>query len=415
MKRNFLVALCAALGTTVFAAAPGIRLALFAPGDGEAPGAVVELPTMGNGGQANGINQWGFVTGRTDTASGWAAFLSGPHGPLDLVGSPGDPFLGAFATNDFGDIVGEGVAADGVYVTFAKIGTALYDLRPTYAADINNEGVVASWSMRAALWRRGRPLQVLPWPGMPPENDRSGAWLSAVSAVNDRGQAAGFYVDETGAPHAVRWEPDGTLVELGFGVAHAINEAGDVAGGGYNAPNFIWRDGVGRTNVEISAFAINDAGQLAGLCGNGTSDEDACVWSESTGIIRLAKPMNGHAQAAGINDLGEVAGALYGADRAHALWWYAPPGIGDQFLAVQRLLRILNEDSILSEGRFTVLVRALDMAEDEQGSGDSAAAAKHLGQMARQLRAWRQGKGGDRDRLIRVEALVSRLGLRLLQ
>jgi len=414
MKRTFLGALCAALATTVLAAAPGTRQALFPPGHGEAPGAVVELPTIGTGGQADDINQWGIVAGRTDTGSGWAAFRSGPHGPLELVGSSGNPFLSAFAINDFGDIVGEGVAADGAYVTFAKIGAALYDLRPTYAADINNEGVVAGWSMRAALWRRSRPLQVLLWPGMPPENDTSGAWLSAVSEVNDRGQAAGFYVDKTGAPHAVRWEPDGTLIELGFGTPTAINDAGDVAGWGYNTRNFIWRDGIGRTNVEISALAINDAGQLAGLCGNGTSDYDACVWSESTGMIRLAKPVNGRAQAAGINDLGEVAGALYGADqRGHALWWYAPPDIGDQFLAVHTHLRILNEDGILSDGRTTALLRSLDKAEGERGAGDPAAATKHLNHMARQLRAWRQGKGGER--LIRVEALVSRLELRLLE
>lgn len=414
MKGTFLGALCAAMATTVLAAAPGTRQAVFPPGHGEAPGAVVELPTIGNGGQADAINQWGLVTGRTDTASGWAAFRSGPHGPLELVGSPGDPFLSAFAINDFGDIVGEGVAADGAFVTFAKIGTALYDLRPTYAADINNEGVVAGWAQKAALWRPGCPLQVLLWPGMPPENDTSGGWLSAVRAVNDRGQAVGFYVDETRAPHAVRWEPDGTLIELGFGTPTAINEAGDVVGWGYSTPNFIWRDGIGRTNVEISALAINDAGQLAGLCGNGTSDYDACVWSESTGMIRLAKPVNGRARAAGINDLGEVAGDLYGADqRGHALWWYVPPEIGDQFLAVHTLLRILNEDGILSEGRTTALLRALGRAEGERGAGDPAAAAKQLSQMARQLRVWRQGKGGDR--LIRVEALVRRLGLRLLQ
>jgi probable HAF family extracellular repeat protein len=101
---------------------------------------------------------------------------------------------------------------------------------------------------------------------------------SFASALNDRGQVAGWIADAAGQPHAVRWEADGSRVELGtlggrYSQALAINEAGDVAGVSETASGvphaFVWRPGSGMVDLgedlqASTAFGLNDSGQVVG-------------------------------------------------------------------------------------------------------------------------------------------------------
>ena len=398
------------------ATAAGPRTTALPPGHGEAPGAVVELPTFGMGGGATDINQWGVISGQTDTDSGWArAFRSWPHGPLQLLPPvTSHPYSQAMGINDFGDLVVGGFRDDGTDGTFAVIGGRVTDTRLRFAEDINNRRVIAGWTrQQAALWRDGR-IDLLLTPGMPADDETGTWWSGALGGLNDRGQAAGFYVGEDQTPHAVRWEPDGTVTEIGPGTPTAINEAGDVVGWGYNSPNFYWREDVGVMAVDIYALAVNDVGQLAGICGNNTSDQDACVWSEAGGTVRLPKPVPGYARATAVNDLGEVVGHLGDAEqRGHAWWWYVPPDVGAIFDGLTRLLEMARDDGVLNRGRYQVVARAVRTAAQAWGAGHPERAAVELGTAARHLRSGRQGAADGRERLVHIEALASRLALRL--
>ena len=413
MKRTLLAA-CAALAMAALASAADSAQTVLVPGAGERPGAVFEFQPAGeNGAQASDINQWGLVTGMTYIADGWhRAFRAWPKRPLQVLGTPGGPYSHGLGINDFGDVVGESSTTERT-VAFRQVGATLRSLGPLVAVDINNLGVAAGWTeTQAALWTVAGAVRLLYTPSRPP-GDESGTWWGGASGgINDRGQAAGFYTDADGA-HAVRWEPDGSVTELGPGTALAINEAGDVAGWGYDSPSFLWRDTTGRVDIhDIAPLGMNDTGQLVGICGNGTPDYDACVWSEAGGVIRLQKPTGGTGRAEGINDLGEVVGTVSSEDYpVHALWWYAPPSERDQLATAATLLRILRDDRVINHGRHTALHRALTKAERAFSAGDRNTAARFLEQMGQQLGSW--GRGGVNRRLVRLEALVKRLAMRI--
>jgi uncharacterized membrane protein len=415
MKRTLLAVGTIALIIGAATSAAHAQRAVLPPGAGEPPGATVMLPTP-YGGQATAINQWGLITGEATTEDGWwsRAFRAWPRGDLQLLGTLGGPYSHGTGVNDFGDVTGESMTADGYGSAFAQLGSVMHDTGLRSTRDINNQRYVAGWTyQQAAVWSPDGVIRLLHTPSLPPDDESGRWWSAAFGGINDRGQVAGFYSDAGGTPHAVRWEPDGTITEIGIGIPTAINEAGDVVGWGYNGPSFLWRDPNGWTAFAetFSPLGLNDTGQVVGICHNYTPSSDACLWTEAGGFVLLSKPVEGHARAEGINDFGEIVGSLGEWDGArHALWWYEPPGFDEQLTTVGTLLLMLRDDGVINHGRHVALTRALERAEGAWNGGDRGTAAKWLAHMAQQLGAWQHRPGNNR--LVHLQALVERLALR---
>lgn len=141
---------------------------------------------------------------------------------------------------------------------------------------------------RAVVWGPGRD-QIRE---LPPLGDDS---TSSATAINDRGQVAGISgicsqaVGELSAIHAVIWEPDGTITDLGslggeaWNTPMAMNERGDVVGfanapgtdppTGFNYRAFLWTRQLGRMidlgtlddDTRAQALGINERGQVVGF------------------------------------------------------------------------------------------------------------------------------------------------------
>ena len=147
-------------------------------------------------------------------------------------------------------------------------------------------------TQHAFLWQRGRMLDI----------GSLGGTVSAVAALNNQGQVAGYSTlagDQIF--HSFLWTR-GKLtdfVTLGGSIdlANGMNEAGTVVGdstfaGDQLADGFAWRNGtltalgaVGTDNCS-NAIAINNGGQIVGEsfdCGNG-SDGRAALWENGEAV-----------------------------------------------------------------------------------------------------------------------------------
>src|SRR6266851_33804 len=165
-----------------------------------------------------------------------------------------------------------------------------------YAAGANRLGQIVGWAetavhdptciapqvlqFEAVIWGpRGDEIQQLP--PLPGDPD------SAATAINDRGEVAGFSDlpgDDPNHPnfHAFRWTRRGGIEDLGtlpgdrLSLAFGINEGGQVVGqsiGGSGSRAFLWENGV---MVDLNALVppgspfliyandVNDAGRIVG-------------------------------------------------------------------------------------------------------------------------------------------------------
>jgi hypothetical protein len=177
------------------------------------------------------------------------------------------------------------------------------------ARDINDVGQIAGTiTYRSAfLWDSGRLRMLPPLPG------GSSSWSSGL---NNRGQVVGgSTVADPRRIRAVRWEPDGTPVDLGAApfessVAVAINEQGHAVGYGNGVP-LLWADG---QMIELpmppGAFDaqpadVNDRGEIVGM--TTSLGIRAVHWSD--GSARVLSTPNGYASAANaINNAGDIVG-----------------------------------------------------------------------------------------------------------
>lgn len=196
--------------------------------------------------------------------------------------------VNGYALNDAGQIAGW-LSAGGQHAFLYKDGV-LTDLgtlpggSSSYGYDINNKGQVVGTAMnsagqfRAVLWSNGAIVDLGTLPGHT---------ASYARAINDAGQIVG--ASTTGYPNyssrAFLWE-NGVMTDLGNVVdsdyvqASDINNLGQVIGSArtatqYRSTAFVWSNGT-MTNLNpvvggadlagCSADAINDAGQITGLC-----------------------------------------------------------------------------------------------------------------------------------------------------
>jgi len=147
----------------------------------------------------------------------------------------------------------------------------------------------------AVLWERdGSPHPLPSLGGNAPDTSVLGAGNFACS-INNRGIASGqATLKDNKTWHPVLWQ-DGIISDLGVlpgdlvGIAAAVNNRGEVVGASVSAPGpaggnpraFVWRNGV-MTDLNtlvpsgslylLTAFAVNDSGEIAGFGANEDGD-----------------------------------------------------------------------------------------------------------------------------------------------
>ena len=176
---------------------------------------------------------------------------------------------------------------------------------------------------------------------------------TGAADVNERGQVAGWSNIGTES-HAVLWQPDGTVVDLGTpgasSEATGLNRLGAVAGNSFPPDGpvraVVWRHGVmrdmgdlggGWSNVATPGPSINDVGQVAGTSVDMWGMERAYRWHD--GVMTTLPPLPygsewSGSSARGINRWGHVLGTTEG---TAVLWGDAGaarvPGLGGTFVS----------------------------------------------------------------------------------
>jgi probable HAF family extracellular repeat protein len=210
-----------------------------------------------------------------------------------------------------------------------------------------------------------------------------GGWESQAHGINNRGQVVGEAGALDGTRHAFLWEggvmtdiggalppwngayavnnhtqvivnwgsgyssglwDNGVVTALGGVTAYAINDAGQIVG---YPPSFLWQNGVMTyPTLGLGGFRdINSLGQIAGATGLAPSGTQAAVW-DGQGVIKLGTLGGTYGYALALNDSMQVVGS---SERA--------PG-GDRelyaFLWQDGVMTDLSELAGASLGYFTV-------------------------------------------------------------
>jgi probable HAF family extracellular repeat protein len=190
---------------------------------------------------------------------------------------------------------------------------------------------------KALLWEPGSTEPVV-LPPLPAMGFRAEAAASYAEGINNRGQIVGRSGDgldlfRGGWQKAVMWS-GGSVIELGPGTptdrlagsASSINERGDVVGwasftstpGGPGPRHaFVWNGtmidlgSLGGPSGASEAFAINDAGEIAGTTSVAGGRQHAFLWQGGVMMDLGTLPGDTHSAAFGINSDGVVIGVSY--------------------------------------------------------------------------------------------------------
>jgi probable HAF family extracellular repeat protein len=295
----------------------------------------VGLP-LGGDSTVVGINAAGQVAGTTLGGTGLSAlgnvfFYSG--GTTTNLGQLGGRTAGAAGLNNFGHIVG-GVDIPGSGSTsfLYSNGSTKYLPAGFAAYSINDLGVIAgaiqfTGYYAAGLYSRGQVTN-LGTPG-PTFN------LSQATAINDKGEVAGFAIDTANNVTAAFFYSNGVMTNIGslsnlpYTTATAINRAGVVVG--YSAPgNFSGPGTEAFVYYKGRIFALPTPSQVLGSQAFGINNRDQIVGSYTTGspgvssafvysnglfidlnrLLPAGSPWD-LATAVGINDAGQIVGIGY--------------------------------------------------------------------------------------------------------
>ncbi|MGI6295626.1 MAG: hypothetical protein ACOX3G_06020 [Armatimonadota bacterium] len=183
--------------------------------------------------------------------------------------------------NDSGQVVGSMEVVDdstGSYTRFATVWDSAGNPSiissategRSWASAISNSGNVAwNWmneQQNGENWQQVSEAYI--WNGQSSTklSALSSTNLCSVSAMNDHGYAVG-----QSGNHAVMWKPDGSVVDLGIGIAYDINNFGQIVGEIDGHGGVVWNSTgsitylAGYSNGYLSRpIAINDNGQIAG-------------------------------------------------------------------------------------------------------------------------------------------------------
>ncbi len=158
-----------------------------------------------------------------------------------------------------------------------------------------------------------------------------GAYPSTANSINSSGQVAGssYTSYSFGVMEAVLFS-NGTVTDLGVGIAHGINSLGQVVGeGNVNGNNhaMLYSNGdvtdLGTLGGRISsAFSINDSGQIVGHSQPSSNIGSRAVLYNNGTIIDLnTLPGADSAVAYNINNLGQIVGTS--SNGSASSWWRA--------------------------------------------------------------------------------------------
>jgi probable HAF family extracellular repeat protein len=217
------------------------------------------------------------------------------------------------------------------------------------ALAVNNEGQLVGLAEKGTLEKPGycaTPFQVLDFEpviwGAKPDEIRElpplpGDTVGVALAVNDKAQVVGTsgLCSNTTAnglvdgPHAVLWDPDGSVTDLGnlggtmVNVAAGINNRGEVVGGSSskdgNLHAFLWTKDTGiqdlgllGADVVTAPTWINNSGQAVGGSCPAAGNCRAFLWQDKVLIdLNTLIPADGPLYllfAFGINDSGVIVG-----------------------------------------------------------------------------------------------------------
>ena len=334
---------------------------------------VTDLGTLGGtSGIAFGINDRGRVAGSANlTAGGPQHAFIGYRDHLTDLGTLGGLNSEASGPNERDEAAILSETADPAYMgeDFCGFGNHLQCLAaiwrngtmtplPTLpggdnaqALGLNNQGQLFGFAENDSLEKPGycaTPYQVLDFEaviwGPKPDEIRElpplpGDTVGFALSINDRGQAVGSTglcsntttTGLVGGPHAVLWESDGSVTDLGsFGgtmvnVAAAINDRGEVVGGSQSSKDgnlhaFLWTRNKGMedlgllgTDVLTAPTWINNQGQVVGgSCPGPMGNCRAFFWQGKALMdLNTLIPADGPLYllfAFGINESGEIVG-----------------------------------------------------------------------------------------------------------
>jgi probable HAF family extracellular repeat protein len=267
-----------------------------------------------------------------------ASAYAGPPVPYSIsdLGTLGGTHSVAYAINERGEVVGgSGLRGDTATHSFLYRNRVMADIAPLNSGDvqtagptsINSDGVIASGVVVGGIYfpalldSASGGITVLGSLG----GITGGTFNGVATAVNERGEAAGYsYVDTTYA-HAFVYR-HGVLMDigaLGSGSSYAtgMNDTGTVVGGSSDEPfgvehPFIYVDGV---MIEINPFngpnnegvaeAINNRGQAVGgaLSADGTAFR-GFVYADERARDLGVLPGGRNSWALNINDPGQIVG-----------------------------------------------------------------------------------------------------------
>ena len=255
---------------------------------------------------AAGINDAGVMAGWTYGPAADGSIQGDPVRWLSQASAPenlGSQGWEAGAINLAGQILGS-MTVDGATHAFLWENGVITDLGhlgggQSQAFGINSSGDAVGYSRvtpypggrtRAVVWKAGviKELPMLP----------GGTGDAMARRINDAGVIVGQSPNAAGETHAVRWlpspgEPSGYRIEdlgLGFSVARAINNNGEIVGEYYKSGAwrpFYWHPVTGkidlpplRNGADAQALAINDARVVvgSGYPRSTGSDLHAIVW-----------------------------------------------------------------------------------------------------------------------------------------
>lgn len=312
------------------------------------------------GSMAASINASGQIVGSSYRIDGNSARFHAvrwsPTGvPQDLGTLPGGRNSSASAINNLGQVVGSastGMSTDapshavlwsptGV---IRDLGTLAGD-QGSSASGINDAGQVVGVS-----YTRGGPVRAFAWTEAGGMVDLLNTFTSGygyAAGVNRSGAITGTRGPMAGAGNGkpFRLSQAGTLENLAIvsgdssGLAHAINDATDVAGTSFGAtivhddyygdylvevPHAVlWTAAGGLVNLSIlpgfdradsEALGLNNRGLVVGRSGR-----RAFAWTQLGGFVDIGVlPLRGWSVAIGVNDAGQVVGYSWGAARVLA-------------------------------------------------------------------------------------------------
>ena len=208
---------------------------------------------------------------------------------------------------------------------------------------INDQGQVASSVLTHTrwypfVWQKGSSVML--------DGLQGAGSVGYAVMVNTQREAVGTSATADGVSHAVLWDAAGRIHDLGTlpgytdSTALAINRRGQVVGYAFNKPlglsslllrparAFLWEGGRMRDLGTLPgcpssrAYAINDAGQIAGWVLTADQRTHAMLWEDGV-MLDLGTFADGRLSVAtALNDAGQVVGsATHPRSRVSAFLW----------------------------------------------------------------------------------------------